>query len=799
MRTAFLLVLVLYCVVASADELRPLLTAQKAGPNLIQAAWSQITPQGNSPARLPLSVDNGLQAPAAAGFSQTLHLNQQRPIPILASVDSRATDAGGASDSDYSLYLDIVYADGTPLWAQHAVFHTGTSSWQTRQVLVSPERPIRDVNVYLLFRRHTGKAEFRQPFLAQVGALDSAQLNAPNVAVFDGLLVRHSALTRPQVLIRDVAAGSGFHTASNGEALQLRVEVEPSGEMQNLTLRDLSGHDRALTVIYTIPIAAGNWQWLRDPISTEAPKAHQDMLNALSCAAGARGLLSPYPFAAVADGSPGPRPGQGLAVDLARPAVFRLGFSTDARELYAAFDIALTPEKPEAQVGVLPFGFDGRGGFRAALQKYYDLSPDAFIVRAKHQGLWMPFGPISKVTNWQDFGFAFKEGNDETKWDDAHDILTFRYTEPLTWWMPLPKDAPRTMAAAVARAKEMADANKPDAQALFTSGYHNAAGELTGRFEKQPWCDGIVWSMNSAPGITRQPSHFSTKWNPTLRDNLYGAGAGAKSRGHLDGEYIDSSEGYVTDELNFNREHFAAMKTPLAFDPITHAPAIFRGLIVFEYIRGIATDVHAMDRLMMANATPEALPWLVPLLDVAGTETDWNRGGKWQPMSIEKLLYRRAMCGGKPYCFLMNTNFDVFPPELVEKYMQRCMAFGMFPGFFSHNAAEKQYFQNPSLYNRDRPLFQKYVPLCRMLAEAGWKPVTGAASSNASVHLERFGDHHLTVLNTSAQRQSVVITLAQATPPSQCVVLPASRSLAVRDSEVELELGGEEAVVLDIR
>ena len=795
MRTAILLVLVLYCVVAPADEVRPLLSAQKAGPDLLQAAWSQITPQGNSPARLPLVVDNGPQAPAAAGFSQTVHLNQQRPIPILASVQSRATDAGGTSDSNYSLYLDIIYTDGTPLWARHSAFQTGSSSWQTRQVLVSPEKPIRDVNVHLLFRGHTGKAEFRQPYLTQVGALDLAQLNAPNVAVFDGLLVRHGPLTGSQVLIRDVAAGSGFHTASNGEALQVRVELEPSGEMQNLTVRDLSGHDRALTVIYTIPIAAGNWQWLRDPITTESPKAHQDMLNALPCAAGARGLLSHYPFAAVADGNKGPGQGQGLAVDFARPALFRVGFSTDARELYAAFDIALTPEKPVAQVGVLPFEFDGRGGFRAALQKYYDLTPDAFLVRAKHQGLWMPFAPISKVANWQDFGFAFKEGNDETKWDDAHDILTFRYTEPLTWWMTLPKDAPRTMATAVARAKEMADAGKPDAQALFTSGYRNAAGELAGRFEKQPWCDGIVWSMNSAPGITQQPSHFSTKWNPTLRDNLYGAGA--KSQGHLDGEYIDSSEGYVTDELDYNREHFAAMKTPLTFDPITHSPAIFCGLIVFEYIRGIANDIHAMDRLMMANATPEALPWLVPLLDVAGTETDWNRGGKWQPMSIEQLLYRRAMCGGKPFCFLMNTNFDVFPPELVEKYMQRCMAFGMFPGFFSHNAAEKQYFQNPSLYNRDRSLFQKYVPLCRTLAEAGWKPVTGANSSNPAVHLERFGEYYLTALNTSTQRQSASITLLQ--PASQCTSLPGGKSVTIRGSSLELELAPEEATVLEMR
>ena len=37
--------------------------------------------------------------------------------------------------------------------------------------------------------------------------------------------------------------------------------------------------------------------------------------------------------------------------------------------------------------------------------------------------------------------------------------------------------------------------------------------------------------------------------------------------GDLDGEYIDSSEGYVTDELDFRRDHFAAAQTPLCFSP----------------------------------------------------------------------------------------------------------------------------------------------------------------------------------------------------------------------------------------
>ena len=135
-----------------------------------------------------------------------------------------------------------------------------------------------------------------------------------------------------------------------------------------------------------------------------------------------------------------------------------------------------------------------------------------------------------------------------------------------------------------------------------------------------------------------------------------------------------------------------------------------------------------------------------------GTETDWNRGGKWQPMSDADLLYRRALCKGKPYCFLMNTDFEQFSHELVEKYMKRSLAYGMFPGFFSHNASQGHYFTRPELYDRDRPLFKKYVPLCKRVAEAGWEPITRARSQRrAGLRRALRRPRYLTVFNDSPE------------------------------------------------
>ena len=326
----------------------------------------------------------------------------------------------------------------------------------------------------------------------------------------------------------------------------------------------------------------------------------------------------------------------------------------------------------------------------------------------------------------------------------------------------MPKEMPRTMDAALAEAKRLAEKGDKHAQAVLTSGYFNEQGQYPARLLDTPWCNGAVWSMNSSPGIKGDVTDFKNKWNPELREKLYGPAR----KGDLDGEYVDSSEGYVTDELDFRRDHFATARAPLAFALDSRKPAIFRGLIAYEYVRGLAEDMHKMGKLMMANGAPGRLCWLPPWLEVLGTETNWNSKNKWQPMSDAELLYRRAMCAGKPYCFLMNTNFDDFSHALVEKYMKRSLAYGMFPGFFSADASTKQYFANPALYNRDRDLFKKYVPLCKLVAEAGWQPVTLARSSDPKVYVERFGDKYLTVFNDSPDPKTVTVTLEQNAPMS---------------------------------
>ncbi|MBN2593370.1 MAG: hypothetical protein JXA81_07680 [Sedimentisphaerales bacterium] len=773
-------------IVRDGVPLKKVLAAGDAGENLLDTNAWRPWQKGFEQEDGVFICDNASDAQVQRGVSQTVTLNQSKPEPIVAVAWSKADAVGGGRDNNYSLYLDLVYSDGSPLWGQVAPFNVGIHDWEKAQVVIFPEKPVKSLSFHMLLRGHPGKAFFRDPELRVLKPPAGACL-------FDGVPVSLSDFKVEGFQIRDVADDSDFvriERRAMGLELECTQEQTDKTTFFDVTISDTTGKDRAITLVYTIPVPTGKSRWLQDPHRSLIVETNQEYMNAGRFSAGANGRLSRYPFAALISGNQGVT----LGIDMDRPAFFRVGYNAEAKELFLAYDIGLAPEKPRARLRFCKFTFDPEWGFRAALAKYYEIFPEHFRCRTPEQGLWMPFAKISDVNNWQDFGFKFKEGNNETQWDDKNGIITFRYTEPMTWWMSMPKEMPRTLESALAEARRLADEKSdPRAMALLTSGYHDQTGQFTARMQDTPWCNGAVWSINSMPNIKGEVTDFKNKWNPELRERLYGP----KAKGDLDGEYIDSSEGYVTDELDFRRDHFACADTPLTFSLDGRKPAIFRGLISFEYARALASDIHSMNKLMMANSTPHNLCWLMPQLDVVGTETDWNPNGNWRPMSDRDMLYKRVLCKGKPYCFLMNTRFEQFSHELVEKYMKRSLAYGMFPGFFSHNASQGHYFTRPELYERDRDLFKKYVPLCKLVAEAGWEPITLARSSDSRVYVERFGQKFLTIFNDSSERRSISITLDTRAPKTSRELIR-DRTINWSNQRAELTINSEDIAIIEI-
>lgn len=743
------------------------------------------------------------------GAQQTIVLNQKEPMPIIVRGWSKAENVSGSPDNNYSIYVDLIYDDGTPLWGKTANFSCGTHDWEVQEVVIMPQKPVKQLSIYCLFRHHTGTVWFDDISLSEIKPQAGAFLwqgrpvmiggtsvvgkqertystkDGLKLTFIDGSLKmqidnvefhasrddgKQAGILYGGWMAYDAAADSDIYPFSEQECKRLNLKLDynitehPSHLEISGKITDLSKKDRAITLAFALPVDASGWQWWNDMRRSRTISGKGEFFNTTTVRCGLTGTMSVYPLCAINND----KYGIAIAIDMAKPAIYRLIYHSGLKQLMISYDFGLVPETKNfpssAEFKFVIYKFNPSKGFRSALKKYMEIFPDYFVVRSKEQGIWMPFTDISTVQGWQDFGFKYHEGNNNVPFDDANGILSFRYTEPMTWWMPMQKDLPRTLETAIQVRDRLLESTRQDektaAQVSINCAMYDANGKPHMLFLDTPWCNGAVWSLNPNPYLKQRPNFADWRWSETLKERLYGKTA----KGILDGEYLDSLEGYVTADLNFRREHFTDTTVPLAYSTPTKKPGLFKGLAVFEFAKWICDDVHSMGKLTFANGVPYRFTFLCPWLDVMGTETDWNRNGRWSPVSDSTMCLWRSMSGAKPYLILMNTIFDDFSTNLVEKYFQRCAFYGFYPSMFSHNASENPYWQNPKWYNRDRHLFKKYIPIIKKVAEKGWNPVPCAESENPMVFIEQFGVEtdavfFITAFNSSNSPQETTIKL----------------------------------------
>lgn len=248
------------------------------------------------------------------------------------------------------------------------------------------------------------------------------------------------------------------------------------------------------------------------------------------------------------------------------------------------------------------------------------------------------------------------------------------------------------------------------------------------------------------------------------------------NEGRMDAEavtglYMDSFEGWDAKDLNFRREHFPHSIYPLTFDARTGETAQVIMMHNFELAAEARKRLHARGDLLMANTALYQWAWSAHFVDILGIETSWGEGERIVPPKVADMDYLRTMLYHKPYCYLQNLRFDMFRGQKVDDYFARCLHYGFWPSFFSFNAAEDPYWQDPSLYNADRQFYLKYMePQARMTA-AGWEPVTLAQTTSEGLLIERWGggswsgepldatDFHISVYNASDRLQSGEVTV----------------------------------------
>ncbi len=720
---------------------------------------------------------------------QQIALERSRPFPIVISGWSRAEDVSGNADLQYSLWADLQYTDGSFLYGQAVAFDTGTHDWQFRELTIHPAKPVRWIKLHGLFRRHSGRAWFDDLSVREVErytlyaaecypgapaapaqpltvatedglalALEPATGAVARVSVggrdwTDSLMAPHSGL-----LIRDAAAGSlplpvGGELAHSDDGLRqtgglpgLGLEAEaryiPHPECIEIAgeVRDLTGEDRCVDVIFRLPVAVAGRRWhrnLRKSADVTGTGAFSESMRV------AGQDVARFPFCSLGDDLDG----LALAFRMDEPATVTTSFENTGEvsflQVRFAFGLSAAADRYPARA---PFRFyvyrhSGEWGFRAAAAKYYALFPEFFQVRAQRQGCWF-FGTMDPTTipDPEDFGFMYDEGPHDVAWNREHGIYSFPTTNAQEMWVVIgdydePQPPPPTDEEVAAKLREMDDW---PTEVIEHCAIHDETGTVpwTG-WHNQVW-GGVAGNANRWMRMTyvnADPELPSLNvWEK--RNEWYDrAVARFAEQGRFDGLYIDQV--IMVGAENYRRDHFATADRPLSYSERTMRPVLPVWMSSAEFHRAWSERIRGEGGLMMCNMPASSYIFYASLFDVTGSEVSPGR------QTAEQTDLRRVFAYHKPITLLLEWHWEgrpVITAEEMEQYMNRCLFWGIFPGI--SNAGPEggmNYWQHPELYERDRPAWRRYIPAIRAVATAGWEPITHAHFGAPQVWVERWG------------------------------------------------------------
>jgi hypothetical protein len=100
----------------------------------------------------------GADLSSTSGARQVLTFDPPLQHPFRVSGWAKAENVEVAQDFD--VYLDLHYADGSPLWGQIAHFLPGTHDWQYSEWTFEVSKPVRTIEVHVLLRQAKGTAWF---------------------------------------------------------------------------------------------------------------------------------------------------------------------------------------------------------------------------------------------------------------------------------------------------------------------------------------------------------------------------------------------------------------------------------------------------------------------------------------------------------------------------------------------------------------------------------------------------------------------------------------------------------------
>jgi hypothetical protein len=600
-----------------------------------------------------------------------------------------------------------------------------------------------------------------------------AALGLPAAARLQATLRDAAGSGEPAGLVPAKAWRRGDECAWAGETLGvawvLVADSPREGELR-LTgwLRDDEARVLRIEAGLALPLAGKTWA--DDMTASRVIDASESIYGHF--AGGRYGLdarQSFYPIGVVEDGARA----WVIETDPAEPRVFALG--AGAAYLQADYDLALSPETKKFP-GQATFRCSfyavergEEGGFRAALAEFFKRYPDYAERRVPRSGLWMPFSDISKLPGAEDFGFSFfekvGERGDDVDYAKKNGVLTLMYAEPWLYWLPFNDGEERTPQRALEKMQQLAALGAGWSRDLAASGLAGASrdekGDILTKFMDLPWNKGARMEVSSDPdlasvspgGLNRAAAEWKriAEWLDDPR---------------VDGIYLDSMDAIVQPDHAVGA--LRAADYPATYTRAGRVPVMAPNVPQYEFTAALGALLRSRGKYLMANFPLVDAPFINRWIDIPGEETDWWSGGRYNPNSRERLDYRRALSGQKPFGFLQSTDFSTFEGEPLRRYFETCLFYGFQPSFFSHNAADNPYWHDPKLLERDRPLFRTFVPLARRVSDAGWQPVREARlAKGEGLRLEQFGRAagglwHVTLQNQTETRRTTELLLPAA-------------------------------------
>jgi len=570
----------------------------------------------------------------------------------------------------------------------------------------------------------------------------------------------------------------------------LRIENDGGAFKFKFRIEDATGKDRGLLVRLGVPVNAAGWKWWDDMDrrrTIEPGKLYENAKPLRAFAAlpewkdkpDLRMGYNTENFCSVITGAAG----LCLAVPLDQPRIFRTGYDVKLGVFGITYDVALCKETAPPSQAAFEFELfacDPRWGMRSALDTYYRRHPTFFTKNLEDEGMWIAFTRLDSMDNTTEFGVAIQEGAGSAGYDDKIGVKSFSYYTHAGMYADVPDhkrgvDPTPSLERRIAAVEAMFKRGTGRDGSYAECGLHDTAGRLS---DEPAAVYGDVLAQ-----FCLEPEMFYGRW---LLDRIDKFFADFRKRGELDGFYYDG----LTTGVNYRREHFRHACYPPSWDPVAKKPYLYNYFSSVEWARLVAEKLHGMGKFTMMNGAMGANPFCAPYLDVMGAETGLN-------ISRSNYSFVKTICHHKTFATLLKGNYAKLTDAEIELFMKRCLAYGVFPGFFdwppSGLGPGGTYWDHPEYYERDRLLFRKYQPLVKVIAAAGWEPLTFARAADAGLQVERFGAMEkgrvfFTVLNDSMEPVRSSLTVA-----ADKLKLPA-KDFVVFDEVAQRRLGCEVGV-----